>query len=208
MGGESSGTAMQTFDAAPGSADAGEPQRKLALARPLGATVLGWEPTPDLSVHDWIVAGQRFGKLARCSQWLVGDWIRYGETRWGEKYAFAAKITGYDPATLRNIAYVASRFDLSIRNDKLTFSHHALLAGLQEEDARRHWLARAEKDRLSVADLRAELRMRRRKDEHPGTSEEVLTHEGDASSSNPVCPHCGRALGPRFVGPSADAGAG
>ena len=36
----------------------------------------------------------------------------------------ASRITGLDAKTLRNIAYVAARFDLSRRRDKLTWTLH------------------------------------------------------------------------------------
>ena len=55
------------------------------------------------------------------------------------------------------MAWVAAQFDLSLRSDKLSWSHHVLLAPLDPED-QRHWIERAEGERLSVADLRLELR--------------------------------------------------
>ena len=51
--------------------------------------------------------------MSRVSSWWVGDWLQYGTSKWGEKYSEAARITGYDVKTLRNIVYVAKRFSLS-----------------------------------------------------------------------------------------------
>lgn len=37
-------------------------------------------------------------------QWWLGDWVRYGEGRWGEKYAQAlevSEITGQPLGTVR-----------------------------------------------------------------------------------------------------------
>jgi hypothetical protein len=150
---------------------------------------VAWIPQRDLGQAEWLATGRRLGAIGRCSQWWIGDWIRYGSARWGEKYAEAARITGYDVASLRNMAWVASQFDLSLRSDKLTWSHHVLLAPLETED-KRFWLARAQEERLSVADLRIELRGRR---------------QGGAASSRPrgeekevdlsvVCPNCGHEM--------------
>ena len=125
--------------------------------------------------------------MGRCSQWWIGDWVRYGTARWGEKYAEAARVTGYDTASLRNMAWVASRFDLSLRNDKLTWSHHVLLAPFDLE-AQREWLRRASEERLSVADLRLELRNAR------GESSEEARTVADKHDALAVCPHCGHAL--------------
>ena len=113
---------------------------------------------------------------------------------WGEKYAEAARVTGYDVASLRNMAWVASHFDLSLRSDKLAWSHHVLLAPL-EPDEQRHWLERASEERLSVADLRVELRALR-----DGGKRESADDASTASASDRdavVCPRCGHKLRPR-----------
>jgi hypothetical protein len=105
----------------------------------------------------WIMAGRRLGALGRVSNWLIGDWVREGVARWGERYAEAAKITGFDPHSLRNMAYVASRFDVSLRRDNLTWSHHALIAALEREE-QIYWLDRATALKWSVSDLRTMMR--------------------------------------------------
>jgi hypothetical protein len=152
---------------------------------------IAWVPQHDLGHSDWLATGRRLGAIGRCSQWWIGDWVRYGTSRWGEKYAEAARVTGYDVASLRNMAWVASRFDLSLRNDKLTWSHHVLLAPL-EPDAQREWLGRASEERLSVADLRLELRALREppRKSSSGGATAVAEDRGEAA----VCPHCGHSL--------------
>lgn len=151
---------------------------------------IAWVPRRDLGHTDWLATGRRLGAIGRCSQWWIGDWVRYGTARWGEKYAEAARVTGYDVASLRNMAWVASRFDLSLRNDKLSWSHHVLLAPL-DADAQREWLRRASEERLSVADLRLELRaLRSIERKAAGDAAVVVRDHGDAA----VCPHCGHSL--------------
>jgi len=157
--------------------------------RPLSAlSKVAWRPQGNLGQAEWLAAGRRLGAIGRCSQWWIGDWIRYGAARWGERYIEAARVTGYDVASLRNMAWVASQFDPSLRSDKLTWSHHVLLAPL-EADQQRHWLDRALDERLSVADLRLELRVARGQE---GSREQSLgTRRGDEDG---VCPHCGHRL--------------
>lgn len=155
---------------------------------------VAWVPQRDLGHSEWLATGRRLGAIGRCSQWWIGDWIRYGTARWGERYVEASRITGYDVATLRNMAWVASQFELSLRSDNLTWSHHVLLAPL-EPDEQRHWLARASEERLSVADLRLELRAARNGSEKPVAVEEEAaetTPEGEVV----VCPRCGHELHP------------
>ncbi len=154
---------------------------------------MAWSPSGELERRDWLEAGRRIGEISRCSQWWVGDWLRYGTRRWGDGYTEAAKITGYDPATLRNLAWVASQVDLSLRSDKLTWSHHALVAPL-EPDEQRRWLALAERERMSVADLRIELRAAERGER--SASEDVAEAEPDGAGGEEgvICPHCGHVV--------------
>lgn len=162
-----------------------------AERRPVsGISKVAWVPAADLGQAEWLSTGRRLGAIGRCSQWWIGDWIRFGTARWGEKYTEAARVTGYDVASLRNMAWVAAQFDPSLRSDKLSWSHHVLLAPLPEDQQSR-WIAQAVEQRLSVADLRLELRARRHGDreEEQGSADVGLLGEGVG-----VCPHCGHAL--------------
>lgn len=164
-----------------------------APARRAGAiSKVAWIPQSELGQAEWLAAGRRLGAIGRCSQWWIGDWIRYGTSRWGEKYAEAARVTGYDVASLRNMAWVASQFDLSLRSDKLTWSHHVLLAPLDSEE-QGYWLDRAQRERLSVADLRLELRAARG-GKGAGSSKTTSDRADDADPA--ICPHCGHKLPP------------
>ena len=135
--------------------------------------------------------GRRLGKIGRASQWWIGDWLRYGTQKWGEKYVQAARITGYDVASLRNMAWVASQFEPSLRNDDLTWSHHALVAPL-DTDQKEYWLAEAARKRLSVADLRIELRALR-STKRGGWSKR---NAASAAANGVVCPKCGHRVQP------------
>jgi hypothetical protein len=155
-----------------------------------GISKVAWVPAADLGQAEWLSTGRRLGAIGRCSQWWIGDWIRFGTARWGEKYTEAARVTGYDVASLRNMAWVAAQFDPSLRSDKLSWSHHVLLAPLAEDEQRR-WIAQAVEQRLSVADLRLELRARRHRDLE---EERESAGVGRPREGVGVCPHCGHAL--------------
>jgi hypothetical protein len=184
--------AVQTLPQPGPAANSGRPGSGLPLpsprpGRPQAAiSKVAWIPRGDLGQAEWLASGRRLGAIGRCSQWWIGDWIRYGASRWGERYAEAARVTGYDAASLRNMAWVASQFDPSLRSDKLTWSHHVLLAPLEPEEQRR-WLDRALERRLSVADLRVELRAARGIGSKPASREPAAEAAG-------VCPHCGHEL--------------
>jgi hypothetical protein len=138
--------------------------------------------------------------VTRCNQWWLGDWVRYGAEKWGEKYTQAAKITGYDPRSLANMASIAAAFDSSRRRDDLTWSHHVAVAGLPAGEQER-WLDRAAAEGLSVADLRTELRAApkhgKRAPAAEGAGIEAAAHERvgeDGVEPEILCPQCGYRL--------------
>lgn len=115
---------------------------------------------PDgLPFAEWAAVGGLIGRIRRASLWWVGDWLNYGERVYGESYAQAMDATGLDYGTLRNAAWVASRFPLSRRRDNLSFAHHQAVAPLLPENQQR-WLDAAapepgeDKPHLTVAALR------------------------------------------------------
>jgi hypothetical protein len=159
------------------------------VARPHRRLALGWEPPRGLDRAGWLAAGSGLAEFGRVNNWWVGDWVRYGNTRWGEKYVEAARITGLDGKTLRNIAYVAARFDLSRRRDKLTWTHHAEVAALAPE-RQDEWLDRALALRLSPGDLRIELRSAQRALK-PAAELGARAHDDDGGDDVFACPSCG-----------------
>jgi hypothetical protein len=168
------------------------PARKMVVGarrRTSGPTTVGWIAPSDLDLAEWIAAGRRLGAMVRCSQWWLGDWIRYGNSKFGERYTRASAVTGYDVQSLMNMVYVASRFEFSRRRENLSWSHHETLAALDQEE-QNVWLERAVADRLSVADLRLELRTARRG--HDARTAEVEARAEAAKVM--VCPHCGGTL--------------
>lgn len=151
-------------------------------------TQVGWRPHGDMGLAEWSAVGRRFGEIGRCSQWWLGDWINYGNEKFGERYTRAVKLTGYDVQSLMNMVYVASRFEISRRRENLSWSHHAALAAL-DVDSQEHWLTRAVADKLSVADLRVELRGRRRVLKVSEADDRSPKEPTDADTL--VCPNCG-----------------
>lgn len=137
---------------------------------PASISVVAWVPNREIDFPEWAEAGRRLGAMGRCGQWGIGDWILYGNAKFGERYTRAAQITGYDVQTLMNMVYVASKFEISRRREALSWSHHESVAALDPEEQER-WLDLAAAERLSVADLRVELRSSRRAAKAAGVEE-------------------------------------
>jgi len=98
-------------------------------------TRLGLELPDNLPYEQWELIGRKLRSVERAIQWLIGDWIRFGESHYGEMYAQALDATEYSYGTLRNQAYVAGRFELSRRHDNLSFTHHQEVAALPPAEA-------------------------------------------------------------------------
>jgi hypothetical protein len=153
---------------------------------------IGWVPGRELDVTEWASTGRRLGTVGRCIQWLIGDWIAWGNERFGERYSRASKITGYDTQTLMNMVYVASRFSLSRRRENLSWSHHEALAAVGAEE-QEEWLDRAADHRWSVSDLRMMVRMSRK--EADSASDDADSAPSSVVSSSVVkCPRCGEEV--------------
>jgi hypothetical protein len=166
----------------------GAPSHDRAVVR-----ATSWEPWDDMDIAEWIIQGRRLGSIGRAVSWWIGDWVNYGNTRFGEKYSRAARITGYDVQSLMNMAYVAARFSCTRRREGLSWSHHAEVAGL-EADVQETWLDRAEKTRLSVHGLRDELRTWRAQLWKADESSQPDSRPGSqtgCADEHVVCPQCG-----------------
>jgi hypothetical protein len=142
----------------------------------------------ELDLRAWVEEGRRLGLIGRGVAWWLGDWLRYGNERYGERYSRASRITGYDRQTLMNMAYVASRFAPDRRRERLSWSHHADLAGVSAEE-QEHWLDLAEADGLSVRCLREAIRAADKGDKRvlDGSAPKGLAARG---AQEVVCPNC------------------
>jgi hypothetical protein len=109
-----------------------------------------------IAFEDWLNLGQHILRVSSASCWWLGDWLIYGEHAYRGRYRAALERTPLDYQTLRNYAWVARRFELSRRRDKLSFQHHAEVATLTEAD-QEVWLQRAERLHWSRNELRRQL---------------------------------------------------
>lgn len=112
--------------------------------------VVDGEPNFD----EWSNAGAYLQHAAGAVQWCLGDWLNYGERKWGEMYSQAIEATGLDEQTLMNTKYIAGRFEFSRRRENLAFTHHAEVASIPTAEADAI-LARAESDGLSTREVRS-----------------------------------------------------
>jgi N6-adenosine-specific RNA methylase IME4 len=108
----------------------------------------------DTPFEAWQGLGGTLQQMERAVMWWIGDWLRFGERKYGETYAQAIEATGYAHQTLRDAKWVAEAYsDLSLRKDNLSFTHHKEAAALPP-DERAEVLARAAAEGLTTRETR------------------------------------------------------
>jgi hypothetical protein len=108
--------------------------------------LVGWRAPADLAPEIYYQIGAVLGITERARGWWWGDYILYGERRYGEMYAQAMDLSGLQYTTLAHYVNVCKRIDFCRRRQNLTFSHHAAVA--------RDYLTTKQQDRLMLASER------------------------------------------------------
>jgi hypothetical protein len=111
----------------------------------------------ELTFERWKSLGVSIGKYASASAWWLGDWLTFGQRRYGDRYREGITASGLGYQTLRNYAMVARRFPPSRRRGDLSFQHHAEVCSLRDDD-QDFWLELAAERDWSRAELRRRLR--------------------------------------------------
>jgi hypothetical protein len=135
----------------------GGPQGRRRAAVPT-ATGLSFDPL--LPFEAWTAIGARIARHASATTWWLGDWLIYGQGKYGRRYKEAIAATGLDYQTLRNYAMVARRFEASRRRDGVSFHHHAEVCALSDADQDR-WLDAAGAQGWTRNELRRQVRSQR-----------------------------------------------
>ena len=107
---------------------------------------------PDYA--EWMEYGQMLHAVNQHLQMVIGDWLNYGEKRYGETYTQATAMwPELQQGTLANWKYVAGSVKSSLRSEDLHFSHYAVVAPLPPAE-QRQWLKRAKAEKLTSRELR------------------------------------------------------
>lgn len=118
---------------------------------------VGYELPEGLSYEEWASEAPTLIRVAQSSMWWLGDWLRYGEHTYGEKYAQAINATGLSLTTLKNAQWVADRIPPKDRRVDVPFSHHKAVAALDPKP-RRDLLRKVAADHLSEHETRNRVR--------------------------------------------------
>jgi len=124
---------------------------------PFVATTHGLLVRGEPTMEDWAAYGRGLVRVAESVHFLLGDWLCYGERRWGESYAQAVEVTGFSASTLASDKWVAGSVPRANRDPELSWSHHREVAVLPPEE-QAGWLARAKGESLTRVELRDAIR--------------------------------------------------
>ncbi|WP_320775473.1 LmbU family transcriptional regulator [Streptomyces sp. CRN 30] len=161
MRGTADGAARRTDRSAePAGRDRDRDQEQVALDVRAATRRTALLLSPGLPLAQWRHLGRQMFVVTDSSAWWLGDWLIYGRREYPDRYRRALTESGLDYQTLRNYAWVAGKFEPSRRRARLSFQHHAEVAGVPP-DEQDEWLARAERDGWSRNELRRQVRARR-----------------------------------------------
>lgn len=113
----------------------------------------GMDIPESTSFDDWVSLGDQLRSIERSVMWWIGDWLRFGERRYGETYTQAIEVTGLSYGTLAQAKYVSGAYDISSRLENLPWKHHQTAAALPALE-RQHALQQASDNGWSAAELR------------------------------------------------------
>jgi len=125
------------------------------------STSLSLSLPPSTTFDQWQHIGRELAAREKVLNWWIGDWWAFGEHRYGDRAEVVAEgVFGKSFQTLRNYGTVCRSLETSRRRDALEWSHHAEVAPLakQSPEAADMLLDRAEREGMTVAQVRAAVR--------------------------------------------------
>lgn len=133
-------------------------------------TFTGLEIVGESTKDEWENYGNILKKVDEAKQWAIGDWLCDGKKHYGDGlYEKASKILDIEEGQLRHYKSLSDNIELCLRKHNLTWSMHKEAITIKKTievenkleisnetdmDKIQDLLTRAEKEKLSVRDLR------------------------------------------------------
>lgn len=147
-------------------------------------TATGLVPNGEPSYEDWYACGEWLKRAEKAVGFWIGDWLNYGERKWGEMYSQAMEDTGLEYDTLRKFRNITKNLDFGIRMPNLSFKVNSAVArdDLTRDEKRMFLESAAEKD-LTYDELKKEIKVhlkRKRLEKLPAPPQYVGAFELDS----------------------------
>lgn len=107
--------------------------------------------------EEWIKIGKVVKVFYGANKWWIGDWLNFGERKYGEEYSQAMEIMQYQYDTLAHYKWVASRIESCRRRQNLSFSHHMEVAKMEPKE-QEIWFVRAEEKEWDREEFRKQIK--------------------------------------------------
>lgn len=116
----------------------------------------------EITLDEWVESGKSLASMyiVRGLQWIIGDWLNLypppAEPEMGNAYEHGERILDIPKSTLYDWASTAKRMPLSVRAEKLPFTHHRAIANAQpnaDEATKKRWVNDAIDKGWSVTEL-------------------------------------------------------
>ena len=78
-------------------------------------TKTGLKFNDNLTFAEWEEIGKQLNKIHGSIQWWIGDWLKFGEKKYGETYTQAIEETGLDYDTLATYKRISQTFEFTPR---------------------------------------------------------------------------------------------
>ena len=108
----------------------------------------------ELSYEEWHAIGDQLIPMAKSIGFVIGDWLNYGSSRYGDKYTDALAMIQLELSTIQKYSYVANSVQTCVRTQDLPWEHHLIVAKIKEPEEQRRWLEIAVSDRMSTRRFR------------------------------------------------------
>ena len=198
-------------------ADRMETTNPHAVAPFIETTPTGLVLSKDLTFDEWAAIAENFGKALQTAAWCIGDWMVYGERKWGKQLLMdgaefdpkkpdripsvvfdkAIESTGLDRNTLSNYASVCRKIPMADRRIKLSFAHHRILAPLPTPQ-RLEWLSLLDSESNKHSRFptvkRLALSVRIADDRPRIVSDAEITNRGEQAGHDNYVPHLTKLL--------------
>lgn len=198
--------------------DGGSGGMEIAKTAPLPkfieATQIGLKLSKDLTFDEWKTIASSFGAALQAAAWCIGDWMVYGERKWGRQLLLegeefdpakpsripshvfdeAVAATGLDRNTLSNYANVCRKIPMDERRIHVSFGHHRILAPLPPAKRLEWWsLLDSESNKLPTV-KRLALSVRCVEDSPRIITDREIIKRGDHTGHDNYVPHLTRLL--------------
>lgn len=127
-------------------------QASLQNDLPGSFTQTGWQCQSELPYERWQHLAESIQLVSGSLNWIVGDVLNYGESRYGEKYAQAVDVMGWAVQRAKDACWVANKIPHERRNPNVSWTAHRHAAHLDPEQ-QTYWLNMAEETGCSSSEL-------------------------------------------------------